>query len=89
MIAAISETTPKPNIEGMPNVDVSNNFAQASVYSAQNNNSQGQTTSWLSKAQHGPVKSLGKWNRGTFMDWGGGENTATLPQSFRAQPTGM
>jgi hypothetical protein len=85
----LAAITPKPIIEGMPNVDVQDNFAHASVYSAQSNTSQGQTTSWLSKAQHGSVKALGKWNRGTFMDWGGGDNTTALPQSVRAQPTGM
>jgi hypothetical protein len=88
MIAAISETTPKPNIEGMPNVDVPNNFAQATIHSAQTNTTQGQTTSWLSRAQHGTPKGLSKFNRKTYMDWGD-DNTTQMPQSLRAQPMGM
>jgi hypothetical protein len=92
MIAAISETTPKPNIEGMPNVDVSSNFAEATAHSSATGGAGSQgALAWLSKSQnaHGKVQSLGRWNRQTTVDWGGGDNTAQLPQSMRAQPRGM
>jgi hypothetical protein len=88
MLAQLKGITPPPAAEGMPNVDVPDNFAHATIHSAQTNTTQGQMTSWLSKAQHGTPKGLSKFNRKTYMDWGD-ENTAQMPQSLRAQPMGM
>lgn len=92
MLPQLAATASKPIAEGMSNVDVSNNFAEATAHSSQTGGagSQGHLA-WLSKAQNaaGHLQSLGKWNRQTTVDWGNGENTSAIPQAQRAQPAGM
>jgi hypothetical protein len=91
MIAAAKEITPRPVIEGLPNVDDEIHFANPTIHSADTNTGMGSNTSWLSSQfkGHGKLPSMGAWNQGSVLKWGSGQNTTQLPQSLRAQPTGM
>jgi hypothetical protein len=77
--------TPKPIIEGMPNVDVNNEFAEANVHSGKTMGSAGRL-SWLSKSLFGKgtPAAYSKITKASTVSFPGeDENTAQLPQPGR------
>ena len=85
MLAELKNIASKPAAEGMPNVDVSDNFAEANVHSSKTMGSAGRL-SWLSKSLFGKgtPAAYSKMTRSTTVAFPGeDENTAQLPQPGR------
>jgi len=86
MLAELKNSIPKPSIEGMPNVDAPEPFAEANVHSSKTMGSAGRL-SWLSKSLFGKgtPAAYSKITKASTVSFPGeDENTAQLPQ-----PRGM
>jgi len=85
MLPQLKKITPPPAAEGMPNVDVSDNFAEANVHSNKTMGSAGRL-SWLSKSLFGKSPAAySKITKASTVSFPGeDENTAQLPQPGRS-----
>lgn len=85
MLPELKNIKNTPEIEGMPNVDVSDKFAETNPHSSKTMGSAGRL-SWMSKSLFGSAPaSYTKTTRGSTVSFPGeDENTAQLPQPARA-----
>ena len=84
MLKELKQITPPPAAEGMPNVDVSDNFAEANVHSSKTMGSAGRL-SWLSRSLFGKSPAAySKITKSSTVSFPGeDENAAQLPQPGR------
>lgn len=86
MLPELKKIASPPAAEGMPNVDVSDNFAEANVHSSKTMGSAGRL-SWLSKSLFGKgtPAAYSKITKASTVSFPGeDDNTAQLPQPGRA-----